>query len=504
MTPSGNPPAPVAQAIPDDCAVLEVAEMYAADKAAADAGVDSLVLMEAAGTAVVRVIEARWQRRPVTVLCGPGNNGGDGFVVARLLAEKGWHITVGLLGAAESLKGDAAVNAQRWNAIGNILPLAADLLAGDPLVVDALFGAGLSRGLEGAARTIVTAINDRRLSCIAVDVPSGVHGDSGEVLGDGGAARCAVTVTFFRPKPAHFLYPARDLMGELVVADIGIPVKVLAPIHPRTAHNTPALWDLPQRKWSDHKYDRGYAVVIGGDVMTGASRLAARAARRAGAGLLRMAVPESVVALYAADAPGAFVQALETEADLDELLADTRRNGVLIGPGAGVGAVTRARVLKILGTGKAAVLDADAITSFEDDPETLLEAIAAAKGAVVLTPHDGEFRRLFKDSAGSRLARARTAAAASRAIVVLKGADTVVAAPDGRAAIASNAPPWLATGGSGDVLAGFILGLLVQKMPPWSAACAGVWLHGEAGRRAGRGLIAEDLPEALREIFASI
>jgi NAD(P)H-hydrate epimerase len=457
---------------------------------------------------VARVVEARWQRRAVVVLCGPGNNGGDGFVVARVLAEKGWPVSVGLLGAPESLKGDAAVNARRWNALGNILPLGPDLLSGDPLVVDALFGAGLSRGLDNTARDVVAAINHGKLSCVAVDVPSGVEGDSGEVLGDGPpdhrAPRCAATVTFFRPKPAHFLYPARELCGALTVADIGIPDAVLGRIKPRTAHNTPALWTLPSRAWSDHKYDHGYAVVIGGNVMTGAARLAARAARRAGAGILRMAVPSGVVALYAAEAPGAFVQALETEADLEELLADKRRNGVLIGPGADVGGVTRARVLKILASGKAVVLDADAITSFEDDPKPLLTAIAAAKGAVILTPHDGEFRRLFKNVTGSRLVRARAAAAASGAIVVLKGADTVVAAPDGRAAIASNAPPWLATGGSGDVLAGFILGLVVQKMPPWSAACAAVWLHGEAGRRAGRGLIAEDLPEALRGIFASL
>ncbi|MCA0200049.1 MAG: NAD(P)H-hydrate dehydratase [Proteobacteria bacterium] len=498
MTPFATSPALLPHTIPDECAVLSAAEMYAADKAA---GVDTLTLMEAAGLSVTRVIEARWPRCAVAVLCGPGNNGGDGFVVARRLAEKGWPVQVGLLGPPEALKGDAAANARRWRDFGEIRPLACDLLDGTPLVVDALFGAGLSRALEGRAREIVTAINGRALTCIAIDVPSGVHGDTGEVL-DGVAPRCAATVTFFRAKPAHFLYPARDLCGELTVAGIGIPDAVLKDIAPRTAHNVPALWHLPRWTWSDHKYDHGDAVVIGGDLVTGAARLAARAARRAGAGLLRLAVPASAVALYASAEPGAFVQAMDTPAELDELLADKRRNGVLIGPGAGVGAATRARVLRILESGKAVVLDADALTSFEDTPQALLTAIGRAKGPVVLTPHEGEFGRIFKVPAGSRLARARAAAAVSGAVVILKGPDSVVAAPDGRASIASNAPPWLATGGSGDVLAGLVLGLLVQGMGGWQAANAAVWLHGEAGRRLGRGLIAEDLPDALPGVLA--
>ncbi len=478
--------------------------MYAADKAAIAAGVNGLMLMEAAGAAVARVIEARWPRGPVAVLCGPGNNGGDGFVIARLLAEKGWPVRVALFGSADALKGDAAVNAGRWR--GTVQPLAADILDGASVVVDALFGAGLKRALDGAARDVVTAINLRGAPCVAVDMPSGVDGDSGGILGEGAgvAPRCAATVTFFRPKPAHLLYPARDLCGDLTVADIGIPESVLTEIAPTVAHNTPALWTLPAYRWSDHKYDRGYAVVIGGGVMTGAARLAARAARRAGAGLLRLAAPARAGPLYAADMPGAFVQALDTEGDLAELLSDPRRNGVLIGPGAGVGGETRARVLAILASGKAAVLDADALTSFADAPGPLLAAIRAARAPVVLTPHDGEFGRIFKAAAGSRLARARAAAAESGAIVVLKGADTVVAAPDGRAAITANAPPWLATGGTGDVLAGLVLGLLVQKMPAWEAACAAVWLHGEAGRTLGRGLIAEDLPEALPPVLAAL
>lgn len=499
MTPSGEIQS---SGIPASCAVLSVAEAYAADQAAVRAGVETLTLMEKAGTAVARAVQARWPARPIAILCGPGNNGGDGFVAARVLAQAGWPVRVLLAGAIQGLRGDAAVNARRWQGCGETHPLTPGCLDDRPAVVDALFGAGLTRPLTGAARAAIEDINAHELPCIAVDLPSGVNGDSGCVVGtdEGIAPRCVATVTFFRPKPAHFLYPARAFCGELIVADIGIPDNVLDDLRPRTAHNVPGLWTLPTPHWSDHKYSRGYAVVFGGADMTGAARLAARAARRMGAGLLRLVVPVGAEGPYSADAPGAFVEGIGPDADIGAILADPRRNGVLIGPGLGAGPKTRAWVLEVLAAGRATVLDADALTSFADDPITLFTAIRAAHGPVVLTPHDGEFSKIFSDIAGSRLVRARAAAAGSGATVVLKGADTVVAAPDGCAAIASNAPPWLATGGSGDVLAGAILGLLVQGMPAWQAACAAVWLHGAAGHRLGRGLIAEDLPETLAQV----
>ncbi len=489
-------------------ALLSVAEMYAADRAAQAAGVSVFDLMAAAGASVAQVVRARWSARPVAVLCGPANNGGDGFVVARLLSDAGWEVRLALLGSSAS-KGSAAAHAALWS--GPVLPVAVDVLAGTPLVVDAIFGAGLSRGLDGAARTVVERINAENLTCVAVDVPSGLDGDTGLPLpgGDGREAlapRCAATVTFFRPKPAHLLFPGRALCGDLTVSDIGISAAVLETIAPRTAHNRPGLWALRSPVWNDHKYTRGHAVVVGGPLMTGAARLAARAARRAGAGLLTLAVPSSTIEIYALDAPGAFVNAVDTEAELDHVLGDPRRNGVLIGPGHGVGAETAARVLRILSSDRAVVLDADALTSFQDDYGLLFSAIKRRNAPVVITPHQGEFERLFKHvpAKDGKLARARGAAADSGAVVVLKGADTVVAAPDGRAAIADNAPPWLATGGSGDVLAGIIIGLLVQGMLAWEAACAAVWLHGEAGKVAGRGLIAEDLPETLPKVLKSL
>jgi ADP-dependent NAD(P)H-hydrate dehydratase / NAD(P)H-hydrate epimerase len=493
------------EGIPNSCAVLSVAETYAADQAAASAGIASLDLMEAAGAGVAALIRGKWAPRPVVVLCGPGNNGGDGFVVARLLVASGWDVRVALYGDAGSIKGDAAVNKERWRSLGReIIPLDSCILADRPLIVDAMFGAGLNRPLDGKLRQVIDHINQDAMTCVAVDIPSGVNGDSGQVLGDGaGAPRCMDTATFFRQNPGHTLYPGREYCGKLTVVDIGIPELVLGAIAPKFAINVPELWSVPKPSWTDHKYSRGHAIVVGGGDVTGAARLAARAARRVGAGLVTLAVPSNAIPIYASSEPGAFVVALDTGADLVSVLSDHRRNGVLIGPGAGVGSDTAVRVLQILGTDKAAVLDADALTSFEDDPEQLFSAVRRRAAPVILTPHSGEFDRLFGGD-GDKLARAINAADVSGAVVVFKGADTVVADPNGRAAIATNAPPWLATGGAGDVLAGIALGLLVQGMPTWQAAAAAVWLHGAAGALVGRGLIAEDIPDALPDILKTL
>lgn len=472
--------------------------MYAADAAAVTAGVASLDLMEAAGTAIAREIRRRWRPRPVAVACGPGNNGGDGFVVARLLEREGWPVRMGLLGPAETLKGDAAVNANRWR--GPIRPLSLDLLAGEPLVVDAIFGAGLQRPVDGTVRELVEAVNGRGLDCVGVDVPSGVHGDSGAILG--AAPRCAVTVTFFRGKPGHYLFPGAEARGDLVVADIGIPESVLRVIRPGTCLNGEALWraSYPSLDAAGNKYGRGHAVVLGG-VMTGAGRLAAEAARRIGAGLVTIASPPEARVIYGTGAPGTIVATLDEPDAFRSLVADPRRNAVLLGPGAGTVPAVREKVLTALGLKKSCVIDADALTVFADDPASLFEAI---KGPCVLTPHEGEFARIFA-AEGGKLGRAREAAKVSGAVVLLKGADTVIAAPDGRAAINTGAPPTLATAGSGDVLAGMILGLLAQGMDAFAAACAAADLHGRAAAAFGRGLIAEDiiaeLPGALTRCF---
>ena len=467
-------------------ALLSTREMAEADRRTIAGGVSGEVLMERAGAAVAAEILARFAPCPVAVLCGPGNNGGDGFVVARHLAGQGWAVRLGLLGARGRLTGDAASHAALWQ--GPVEALSPDVLDGAGLVVDAIFGAGLARPVEGAAAATLAAAAG--LPIVAIDTPSGVHGDSGADLG---AVPARLTVTFERRKPGHLLLPGRVLCGETVVRPIGLDPAALEAIAPRCWENGPELWAeaLPRPALDGHKYGRGHALICGGYPTTGAARLAARGAARLGAGLVSVAVPEKALPVYAAALTSIMVRPLANEADLDALLADERFNALLIGPGAGIGDTTRGRVLRLLATGRPVVLDADALSCFASDRTALF---GARRGALVLTPHEGEFRRLF-DVQGDKLSRARAAAAASGAIVLLKGADTVIAAPDGRAAINANAPPSLATAGAGDVLAGMILGLLAQHMPDFEAACAACWIHGAAAADFGPGLIAEDLPE---------
>jgi NAD(P)H-hydrate epimerase len=477
-------------------ALLSVAEMYRADAAAAAAGVASERLMEAAGGAVASRIRGRWARRSVAVLCGPGNNGGDGFVIARHLAASGWPVKVALLGSREALMGDAALNAGRWT--GPLEHLTPTVLDGAGLVVDAIFGAGLARPVEGAAREVIERINASGVPCVAVDIPSGVSGDTGAILG--AAPRAELTVTFFRRKPGHLLYPGRAMAGQVEIADIGIPEIVLDDIRPATFANDPVLWRklFPWPAATSHKYARGHAVVVGGTRMTGAGRLAARGALRIGAGLVTVAAHPDVIPIYAATSAALLTAPIANAQELAALLADPRRNAVLIGPGAGVSPATCAMALAALAGDRRVVLDADALTVFGGDPETLFACTRRLLS--VLTPHEGEFARIFSAS-GSKLERARAAARDSGAVVLLKGPDTVIAAPDGRAAINENAPPDLATAGAGDVLAGFIVGLLAQGMEPFGAACAAAWLHGAAAADFGPGLIAEDLPEALPPVL---
>ncbi|HEX6102319.1 MAG TPA: NAD(P)H-hydrate dehydratase [Alphaproteobacteria bacterium] len=477
-------------------ALLTPAQMARADAAAVAGGVSGRDLMEAAGRAVAGACAARWSRRPVTVLCGPGNNGGDGFAAARHLAAAGWPVRVALLGDRNALRGDAADHAALWE--GAVEPLRPEALDGAALVIDALFGAGLARPLEGAALAVVAALRERQLDCVAVDLPSGVSGESGAILGD--APMAQLTVTFFRKKPGHLLLPGRMHCGRTLVADIGIPETVLEEIRPDCFENDPALWlhRFPKPRLDDHKYRRGHAVVCGGTRMTGAARLAAEAARRIGAGLLTILAAPETVPIYAMAAPGHLVQPLAPDGGLPpQVLRDARVTAMLIGPGAGLEERTIQWVLSALAAGRPLVLDADALTVFADRPTALLSALT---GAEVLTPHEGEFGRLF-GGAGSKLQRARAAAAMAGCVLLLKGADTVVAAPDGRAILNSNAPPDLATGGTGDVLAGLILGLRARAVPPFEAAAAAAWLHGAAAAEAGPGLIAEDLGPALRPVL---
>lgn len=493
--------------------LLTVAEMGRADALAVASGVPAERLMEAAGTAVAAAVMARWSPRPTVVLAGPGNNGGDGFVAARHLAAAGWPIRVALLSARSTLSGQAALNADRW--AGELVPLSVGALEGCALVIDALFGAGLTRPLGGIAREVIAALAVRHLPCVAVDIPSGVHGDSGQILGEseGGIAPAAqLTVTFFRKKPGHLLLPGRICCGEVVVAEIGIPVAVLGRIELKAWENAPVLWRdrMPWPRPGDHKFSRGYLVVCGGATMTGAARLAARAGQRVGAGIVSIAVPPESFAIYAAALQSILVRPIEDLFDFNVLMSDPRVTSVVIGPGNGVLPATRAQAKAALEAGKASVLDADALTIFSEPPQgpaELFQTIAASRGACVLTPHEGEFARLFASSGllrGNKLSSAVQAARLSGAIVVFKGFDTVIAAPDGRAVINSNAPATLATAGAGDVLGGLIGGLMAQGMAPFEAACAATWLHGAAAASHGPGLIAEDVIDRLPETLQTL
>lgn len=482
--------------------LLTTEEMGRADRLAVEAGMPSLKLMDRAGCGVTRVARAMLGAgRRVAVLCGPGNNGGDGFVAARYLREGGADVAVSLLGEPGALKGDAATMAQRWG--GDVAPLSPRVLDGADLVVDALFGAGLARPIAGIAAEVIARLNASSLPVLAVDVPSGLDGTTGQAAGP--VVTATRTVTFFRRKPGHLLLPGRMLCGPVVVEDIGIPADVLFHIGINTWANAPGLWraQFPWPRLEGHKYSRGHAVVVSGPAAhTGAARMGARGALRIGAGLVTVASPEEALLVNAAHLTAIMLLPFAGPEGLARILADKRRNAVLLGPALGVGAATVALVETALASGAATVLDADAVTSFAEHPDKLFAAIAALPRPVVMTPHDGEFARLFPDIEGaSKLERARAAAKRSGAVIVLKGADTVIAAPDGRAAINDNAPPWLATAGAGDVLAGFVAGLLAQGMADFEAAAAAVWLHGAAAHAFGPGLIAEDLPESLPEVL---
>lgn len=463
--------------------ILSVGEIAAADAAAIASGVTGAELMERAGEAVADAVCARFARQPAGVLCGPGNNGGDGYVAARVLKGRGWPVEVRALG--EPATPDAQAARARWD--GPVKPLNGALASG--LWIDALFGAGLSRPLVGEAAAVALRLADIPERVVAVDVPSGLPGDTGRPLGPSACA--GLTVTFHAKKPAHVLEPGRSLCGEVVVADIG-----LAASRSLTVENGPELW-LPRFPWptaSSHKHARGRLVVVSGDAWhTGAARLAARGGLRIGAGLVTVYSPPDALATNAAHLEAVMLRPFETDLELEQASADV--DAAVIGPAAGINETTLLNVMALARTGAALILDADAITVFRDDPEELFSVLDRDD---VLTPHVGEFERLFPGllaGAPERLTAARRAAERAGAVVLLKGVDTVIAAPGGRAAVNPNGSPWLATAGSGDVLAGFIGGLVAQGMESFEAACASAWIHAEAAELHGPGLISEDLPD---------
>lgn len=474
-------------------AVLPADAMRAAEAAWFAAGHDSFALMDVAATAVAdRAAFMAPSGARILVLAGPGNNGGDGWLAAGKLRARGFEAVVRPLGQPRAGT-DAARAAALWE--GPVEGLAEP--AGFGLVIDALFGIGLARGLDGAAAALAGLVNASSVPVLAVDIASGVDADSGAV--PGAAIQATATLAFHALKPGHLLLPGRQLGGQISVADIGLPPPAL----PDLFTNSPVLWRIPVPAPDTHKYARGAALVWSGPALaTGASRLAALAALRAGAGAVTLAGPREALQVHAAHLT-AIMLAEADAAGFARMLQGPKLRAACIGPGAGLTAKVVATAA--LGAGKALVLDADALTAFEGEADHLARLVRRQARPVVLTPHEGEFARLFPELEGSKLVRARAAAAASGAVVVLKGADGVIAAPDGRAAINGNAPAWLATAGSGDVLAGLVTGLLAQEMDGFEAAAAAAWIHGCAGARLGPGLTADDLAgPMLREVLADL
>lgn len=484
--------------------LLTPSEMKKADLSAVRSGTPSVVLMRNAGVAVAataREMAARGSR--IVVLAGPGQNGGDGIVAATLLLAEGYAVSLFLLGRREALYGDAAIVAKDWP--HSMAPVEnADLSQAD-LVIDALFGGGLSRDIEGSAKAAIEKSNMTGKPVLAVDLPSGIDGETGAVRGI--AIRATRTVTFAARKPGHVLIPGRAFAGDVILAEIGVGPDDLRSSGARLHLNGPALWNaaLPRPSLDSHKYDRGHVLVAsGGATRTGAARLAARAALRIGAGVVTIASPPEALGVNAANLTAIMLRGCEGAEGLHAILADERLNALVVGPALGVSPVTRAMVAVAAQARRRLVLDADALTSFEGLASELHQGFRSAP--TVITPHDGEFKRLFKGHPDildppSKIERARRAAAYLGAVTVLKGADTVIAAPDGRAALSGNGTPYLGTAGSGDVLCGIIAGLMAQHLPAFEAAAAGVWIHAEAGSAFGPGLISEDLPELIPHIL---
>jgi hydroxyethylthiazole kinase-like uncharacterized protein yjeF len=474
--------------------IMTVAEMTAADHAAAEAGTPTIVLMERAGRAVAEIIRERYARCPTVVWCGPGDNGGDGYVIARHLRRRGWPVRVEALALPASPAAQWA--ASRWK--GETGPLVSEPGSAS-LYVDCLFGAGLSRPLEGEADRLARVMPGAA-RIVAVDVPSGLVGDTGLPLGER-TLKAQLTVTFHRRKPAHVLARGRAACGEVVVADIGLEDVGQG----RLFENDPSLWAerFPWPAVDAHKHARGRMMAVSGEAWnTGAARLAARGGLRIGAGVVTVLSPPNALAVNAAHLEAVMLAPFESEFDLQTRAG--KADAVVIGPAAGVGEATMRHVFALARNGAALVVDADALTSFAEDPPALFSALDRDD---VLTPHPGEFERIFPGlltTSPERIAAAREAARRAGAVVLLKGSDTVVAAPDGRAAVSLNGAPWLATAGAGDVLAGFIAGLIAQGMESFEAACAAAWIHAEAGAAHGPGLIAEDLPDLAPAVLGKL
>ncbi len=491
--------------------LLTPQEMAEADRQTIETGVrDGFSLMLAAGRAVAEVAQRMFPRNtPVAVLCGPGNNGGDGYIAAQFLLEAGLEVVC--FASAPPQKGSDAMRASLFYK-GSVTNFSEFSVASFGGVIDALFGAGLARDIRGAEAIAIDTVNNSDVPVVAVDLPSGISGESGDILGT--AIRARATVTFFRKKLGHLLQPGRAHCGVLHVADIGIPDHILAAIEPHVFENAPDLWEssLPVLGVDAYKYSRGHVAVFSGNAhSTGAARLSALAAARSGAGAVTLLSPPDAMAVNAAHLTSIMLRETRGLKDVGQFFAERKVAAAVLGPGYGNRVFARDHALFLASSElegfHGLVLDADGITAFEQKPNELFDRRQNAKTALMLTPHEGEFRRLFPDiarSSVSKIGKAREAAKRANAVIIYKGPDTVVAEPGGVAIVNSNGTPLLATAGSGDVLTGIMCGLLAQGMPVFAAACASVWIHADAARRFGHGLVAEDLPAQLPAVLSAL
>ena len=482
--------------------ILSTADSARCDRFAVENGVSSQALMQRAGEAVSDAIRARWSMRPVLVLAGPGNNGGDGFIAAAALRDAGWPVRVMLLGDEARLGGDALWARSVWKT--GLVTDSPDTSLKGGLVVDALFGAGLSRPLSGEAAAWCKALDEASVPVVSVDLPSGMNGDAVPV--DGPCVAPDLTVTFHRRKLAHLIDPYAEKCGEVLLCDIGIPDGWASSVPPIARQTRAPVWPSAGAQTDPvaHKHRRGrVAVFSGGASASGAARLAARAALRAGAGLVTVCSPPSASLVNASRLDAIMLTRWSGGEDTARVLIDLRAQAAVLGPAMGLGEATRDSVLAALATGLPVVLDADALTSFEGAPEALFEVLHAR---CVLTPHAGEFARLFgrEDPSQNRLDQVGAAADRAGCTVLLKGPATLIATPGQLPWINRHASPWLATAGSGDVLAGMVAAGLSAGLSPHDSAAGAAWLHGDAGRRLGPGLIAEDLPEILPQVLQAV
>jgi hydroxyethylthiazole kinase-like uncharacterized protein yjeF len=480
--------------------ILSSTQMSKADSETIKSGIQGLFLMENAGKSVSDFIKSKYNKQKTLVLCGPGNNGGDGFVVARHLKESGWDVKISSLIDKNSYKNDALVMAKRWNDF--IIPFE-EISVGDySLIIDAIFGIGLSKEISGTIASVINEVNNKNIDTISIDIPSGIDSNNGAILGT--AFKSKYTITFARKKIGHTIYPGKDNCGEVIISDIGIKDNF---IKSNIFENTPELWinDFPFPKPQQHKYDRGHSIIVGGNVESaGAATLSAISALKTGSGLVTVACPPSALLVYASKLTAVMNKPIDSVNSFSSFIDDKRVTSVLIGPGNGVTKTTKEYVLEALKLKKNCVFDADALNVFQDKPEELFKSIYSD---VILTPHEGEFHRLFALE-GNKIDRAIQAAKISNCIIVLKGSDTIIAAPNGKVAVNTNAPASLATAGSGDCLAGIITALLANKVDAFKAACIGVWLHSESANLAGPGMTAEDILEnihiALQGLYSQI